>query len=88
MLRFLLNFFRRPSIRMGRVDNSRIRVGPVKSAQFVSFMTESNCLPRRNPDRHDTRLRRLKLAKSLIIAAFAVGLAWVAVESARAIALF
>lgn len=89
MLRLLINFFRRPTVRMGRVDNARIhRVSAVKSAQFVSFMSESNCLPRRNPDRHDLRLRRLKLAKSLLMTAFAAGLAWVAIESARAIALF
>lgn len=42
----------------------------------------------RNSDRHDQRLRRLKLVKSFVILALTAGLAWVVVESARAISIF
>lgn len=88
MLRILLNLFRRPPIRMGRVDNGNIRRTRIRNAQFVSFFSESNCVSRGNPDRHDQRLRRLKLVKSFVVLALAAGLAWVVVESVRAISIF
>lgn len=88
MLRILLSFFRRPPVRMGRVDNARIRRTQIRNAQFVSFFSENNCMSARNSDRHDQRLRRLKLVKSFVILALAAGLAWVVVESARAISIF
>lgn len=88
MLRLLLNLFRRPPIRMGRVDNSRIRTTRIRNAGFVSFIASQGCVGRQNTDRYDRRLRRQKAMKTLAFLTSAAGLAWVAVESARAIALF
>lgn len=88
MLRLLKNLFRRPPIRMGRVDNARIRRSPVRSAQFVSFVDASGCFEARRPDRFDRRLRRQKFFKILVTLAGAGGLGWVVLESARAISSF
>ncbi len=88
MLNVLLNLFRRSPIRMGRVDNSRIQRTRIRNAQFVSFMSEGRCLSGRDSDRYDARLRRQKLVRSLATAAAAAGLAWIVVESAKAISMF
>ena len=88
MLRVLKNLFRRPAIRMGRVDNARIRRSPVRNAQFVSFVDASGCFEARRPDRFDRRLRRQKLLKGLSTLAGAGGLGWVVLEIARAISSF
>jgi len=88
VIRVLLNLFRRSPIRMGRVDNSRIKRTQIRNAQFVSFMSEGRCLSGRDSDRYDARLRRQKLVRSLATAALAAGLAWVVIESAKAISIF
>ena len=51
---------------MGRVDNARIRRTAIRNAQFVSFVDASGCFDRRQPDRFDRRLRRLKLIKGVL----------------------
>jgi hypothetical protein len=88
MLRLLKNLFRRPPIRMGRVDNARIRRTPIRNAQFVSFVDASGCFETRHPDRHDRKLRRQKLMKAFTALLGAGGLGWVVLESARAISQF
>lgn len=88
MLRLLTNLFRRPAIRMGRVDNARIRRTPIRNAQFVSFVDASGCFAARRPDRHDRKLRVQKLMRAAITLAGAGGLGWVVLESARAISQF
>jgi hypothetical protein len=88
MLRTLLNLFRRPAVRMGRVDNARIHRTRIRNAQFVSFIDSSACHGARHADRHDQRLRRQKLVRGLLALAGAGGLGWVVLESARAIAMF
>ncbi len=88
MLRLLKNLFRRPPIRMGRVDNARIRRTRIRNAQFVSFVDASGCLKTRNPDRQDRKLRRQKLMRAIVMLAAASGLGWVVLESARAISQF
>lgn len=88
MLRLLVNLFRRPAIRMGRVDNARIRRSAVRNAQFVSFVDASGCFEHRRPDRFDRKLRRQKLFKMLATLLGAGGLGWVVLESARAISQF
>lgn len=88
MLRLLKNLFRRPPIRMGRVDNARIRRTPIRNAQFVSFVDASGCFEARRPDRFDRKLRRQKLVKALVTALGAGGLGWIVLESARAISQF
>jgi hypothetical protein len=88
MLRALKNLFHRPAIRMGRVDNGRIRRSAVRNAQFVSFVDTSGYCEARRPDRFDRRLRRQKLLRAGLALAGAGGLGWVMLESARAIARF
>ncbi len=88
MLRLLKNLFRRPPVRMGRVDNARIRRTAIRNAQFVSFVDASGCLDARNPDRFDRKLRRQKLMRAVAALFGAGGLGWVVLESARAISQF
>lgn len=88
VLRLLHSLLRRPPVRMGRVDNARIRRTAIRNAQFVSFVDASGCFDRRQPDRFDRRLRRQKLVKGVLSLAAAGGLGWVVLESARAISRF
>lgn len=88
MLRLLKNLFRRPPIRMGRVDNARIHRTPIRNAQFVSFVDASGCFEARRPDRFDRKLRRQKLMRAMVALAGASGLGWIVLESARAISQF
>jgi hypothetical protein len=88
MFRMFKNLFRRPAIRMGRVDNARIRRTPIRNAQFVSFVDASGCCETRRPDRFDRRLRRQKWRNALLAFLGASGLGWVVLESARAISMF
>ena len=88
MLRALLNFFRRPPIRMGRVDNRTIRRTVIRNAQFVSFISSSGSSSHRHPDRQDIRLRRQKFTRAAMGVALAAGFAWIVIESAQAFSIF
>lgn len=89
MLRVVKNWFHRPAIRMGRVDNSRIHTTRLRNAQFVSFISESGSLsPFASTDRYESRLRRRKVLKLAFALSLFAGAAWVVVESARALTLF
>ena len=84
MLRAILNFCRRPSIRFGLGRDPR---GRFREPRFASFLAENN---RRRPDtdRHDAVLRGRKVMRNLFRLALAGGGAWVVLESARALAIF
>ena len=90
MLRVVKNWFHRPAIRMGRVDNSRIRTTAIRNAQFVSFISESGTLrsSSRQTDRYEARLRRRKVLKSFFALVLTAGVAWVIIESAKALSIF
>ena len=88
VLRVLSQIFRRPPIRMGRVDNRTIRTTVVRNAQFVSFISSSGAAARHHPDRHDRRLRRQKFSRLTIGALLTAAVAWVAIESAQALSMF
>ncbi len=88
MLRALFNFFHRPPIRMGRVDNRTISRTVIRNAQFVSFLSTSGSASRRHPDRQDIRLRRQKLTRTAVGVALAAGAAWIVIESAQAFSIF
>lgn len=88
MLYVLKNLFYRPPIRMGRVDNSLIQTTRLRNAQFVSFMSQNESLAAFCSDRYDTRLRRRKWIKVALVLATVTGLAWVVLESAKAISMF
>jgi hypothetical protein len=88
MLYPLKNLFHRPAIRMGRVDNSIIQTTRLRNAQFVSFMSQSDSLAPMSLDRYDTKLRRRRRYKTVLIFGMIAGLAWVILESAHAISMF
>ena len=88
LLTLLKNWFHRPAIKMGRVDNSRIHTTRLRNAQFVSFITESRSLKAWNSDRYESRLRWRKRVKAFLGLSFAAGGAWVVIESARALTMF
>jgi hypothetical protein len=73
---------------MGRVDNSMIQTTTLRNAQFVSFITESRSLSPWNTDKYEFRLRLRKRLKFVLGMAFVLGVAWIVIESARALTLF
>jgi len=87
MLRSFQKWFHRPAVRMGPVDNSRIRISRTRNAQFVSYLAESG-FRQVNGDRYESSLRRRRLVKRALFWSLAAGGAWVAVESARALSKF
>jgi len=87
-MRTLRQWLHRPSIRMGSVDNSRIRTTRIRNAQFVSFFAENGCVSARNSDHHDARLRRQRLVRGIALVGVTALATWIVIESARAISLF
>ena len=87
-MRTLKHMFRRSPIRMGSVDNSRIRTTPIRNAGFVSFVSQTGCLRVRDGDYHDARLRRQKKVRFVALIALTAGCTWFAIESAKALAIF
>lgn len=88
MMYVLKSLFYRPPIRMGRVDNTLIQTTRLRNAQFVSFMSQNESLTSFNTDRYDVRLRRRKRIKYALLAATLAGVAWIVLESAKAITMF
>ena len=84
MLRFLLNLCHRPAIRFGLRRDPR---GRFRDPSFSSFMAESNRRPL-DHDMHDAVLKGRKAVKGLFKVGLALGGAWVAIESAKALSIF
>jgi len=87
MLRVIRQWFYRPPVRMGPIDNSRIHTTRTRNAQFVSYLTEIG-FRRVNADRYEASLRRRRRLQQALWMLFAAGGAWVAIESARALSMF
>ena len=88
-MRPLKSIFRRPPVRLGLIDETRSRRSPVRNAGFVSFFNGSDCVSRhRHTDAHDARLKRQKLAKTLVVVALTAMCTWFVMESAQAISSF
>jgi len=87
MLRVLRQWFRRPTIRMWSVDNSRIRTTQTKNAQFISYLVESG-FRQVNVDHYESSLRRRRWCKGALLCLLGAGGAWVVIESAKAISMF
>jgi hypothetical protein len=83
-----LRFLRIPTFIIGRAEDPRRRRTPVHNGQFASFMSVQCCSRRRHPDRHDRRLRVQKATRAVITVGAGLGFAWIAIESAKALALF
>jgi len=84
VLRALLNLCHRPTIRFGLVRDPR---GRFREPRFVSFMAQSN-RKQLDTDLHDAVLRGRKIAKNLFRLALAGSVAWVLLESAKALSVF
>ena len=87
MLRRLRQLFHRSTIRMGPVDNSRIRVTATKNAQFVSYLVDSG-FRQINVDRYESSLRRRRTLRSVFFWLLGAGSAWIVIESAKALSSF
>jgi hypothetical protein len=84
VLRVLRNLCHRPAIRSGLRQSSG---GRFAAPQFASFMARHNHR-RIDTDLHDAVLRGRKLMRNLFRFALAGGVAWVVLESARALSMF
>ena len=84
MFRFLLNLCHRPAIRFGLVRDPR---GRFRDPRFASFMLQSNRKPL-DTDLHDTVLRGRKMMRNVFRLAVVGGVAWVVLESAKALSVF
>lgn len=88
MVRVFKNWFHRPAVRFGAVDNSRIATTPIRNSLFISFITETGCYRARHIDRHEAHMRRRKLAKGALLVVIGAFSAWVIIESAKALTMF
>ncbi len=84
VLRALLNFCHRPTLRSGM---ARDRRGKFRDPRFVSFMASSN-RKSLDTDLHDTMLRGRKWMRTALKFALAGGAAWIVLESAKALSVF
>ena len=84
MLRAVLNLCHRPAIRFGLARDGR---GPFRNPQFASFLAQSN-RKRLDTDFEDAVLRGRRLVRRAFVLLLAGGLAWVVIESARALTVF
>jgi hypothetical protein len=83
-LRRLLNHL---PIALGMRSDKRLRTAKVKHAQFACYLEETG-FRTHNVDRYERSLCRRRVAKGLFLWATAFGVAWIVLESARAVMLF
>jgi hypothetical protein len=83
-LRRLLNHL---PISLGMRSDKRLRTARVKHAQFACYLEETG-FRTHNVDRYERSLRRRRVAKGLFLWATAFGVAWIVLESARAVVMF
>jgi hypothetical protein len=83
-LRRLLNHL---PIALGMRSDKRLRTAQVKHAQFACYLEETG-FRTHNVDRYERGLRRRRMAKVLFVWATAFAVAWIVLESARAVTLF
>jgi hypothetical protein len=88
VIRVFKNWFHRPLVRFGTIDNSRIVTTPIRNSLFISFISETGCYRARHVDRHESQMRRRKLAKGLLLIAIGALSAWFIIESAKALTMF
>lgn len=84
MLHVLQNLFHRPAIRLGVMNDAR---GLCRNPRFASFMVQCNRRPL-DTHFHNAVLRGRRLLRQALVVALAGGCAWIALESARALAVF
>jgi len=74
-------------ISLGMRSDKRLRTARVKHAQFACYLEETG-FRTHNVDRYERSLRRRRVAKGLFLWATAFGVAWIVLESARAVVMF
>ncbi len=84
----LLRFLRIPTFIAGRKEYRRLDRTPARYGQFASFMSVQGCNSRRHPDRHDRRLQMARFVRTATTLSVIAGVAWIAVESAKALSVF
>lgn len=67
--------------------DQRLRNASTRRAQFVSFL-ESSGYRTHDVDAYERSLRRRRAAKAVLVWATAFAVAWVVIESARAVSIF
>jgi hypothetical protein len=85
VLRFLLNLCHRPALRFGLARDRR--GGRLRDPRFVSFMTQNN-RKSLDTDFQDALLSGRKVLRRLLVLGTATGVAWFALESAKALSIF
>ncbi|CAM2976651.1 hypothetical protein RAHE111665_09475 [Rariglobus hedericola] len=83
-----MRFLRIPTFITGRKEYRRMDRTPARYGQFASFMSVQGCNSRRHPDRHDRRLQFQKLTRVATMTGAAIGVTWIALESAKALSFF
>ena len=84
VLRVLLNLCHRPAIRFGLAHDPE---GRFRDPRFASFLAASN-RKALDTDLHDAVLRGRRMIRNLFRLALAGGVAWVVLESAKALSVF
>ena len=87
LLQFL-RFLRIPTFIRGQGNHRRTSTTPVRNGQFASFMSGQDRGRHRYSDRHDRRLQFQKLTRLVTMTGAAVGVTWIALESAKALSFF
>ena len=77
----------RPAIRLSRIERGPRDRMHLRSERFASFLAANN-RKTINTDRQDALLVGRRIMRQLLIFAAGAGLAWIALESARAVGVF
>lgn len=84
----LLRTLRIPTFIRGCAGEALNWTTPTRNGQFASFMSVQGCNRRRHPDRHDRRLQTQKFTRGFLKIGGFTGVAWIALESAKALSVF
>lgn len=85
--RILRQLLQRLPARQPRRLDQRLRTTSSRRAQFVSFL-ESSGYRTHTVDTYERSLQRRRFAKTALMWAAAFAVAWVVIESARAVSIF
>jgi len=85
--RILRQLLQRLPARQPRRLDQRLRTTSSRRAQFVSFL-ESSGYRTHTVDTYERSLQRRRFAKNALMWAAAFAVAWVVIESARAVSIF
>ncbi|MEZ5278693.1 MAG: hypothetical protein R3F07_20090 [Opitutaceae bacterium] len=87
MVRYLVNRFRRPTVKSGSLLFADISRTQTRNAQFVSFLSESG-FRKVDPGKYERSLRRRRVVAHVLLWSILAGFGWVVIESAQALSLF